>query len=504
MVGISIGMTLTFIYQASNQISSTSENRDKLDRLIHLIENEYVDDVDTDSIVNIAVNGILEQLDPHSVYIDPENFEYIEESMRGNFVGIGINFYVYKDTLTVIRTIENGPSEKAGLKAGDRILLANNDTIFGKKLSSDFLVTKLKGAKDSEVSLKVFRKAENKFYDFKVKRDVIPLKSVDVALKLNQNTGYIKINRFAETTYTEFKTALQKLNRQHINKLIVDLRDNAGGYVDAAILIADDFLAEGKLIVKTKYKKGQEENNYATSNGLFEQGELFVLINENSASSSEILAGAIQDNDRGTIIGRRSFGKGLVQRESYFPDGSAVRLTVARYYTPTGRSIQKDYSDRERYFYHWEKEQETEEEEIPLADSLKFYTPQGKVVYGGGGIYPDIYIQNDELEDESVSFMMTSALTNNFVFETIDKNRTTFQNLPLEALEKTLKANHNYYSEFRNYLIRQGIHLSSLDKNRTTIEKYLKAEFIRQLFLEESYYKSLLEEDVMVKKVFEM
>jgi carboxyl-terminal processing protease len=503
MVGISIGMTLTFIYQASNQISSTSENRDKLDRLIHLIENEYVDDVDTDSIVNLAVNGILEQLDPHSVYIDPENFEYIEESMRGNFVGIGINFYVYKDTLTVIRTIENGPSEKAGLKAGDRILLANNDTIFGKKLSSDFLVTKLKGTKGSEVDLKIFRKAENKFYDFKVKRDVIPLKSVDVALKLNENTGYIKINRFAETTYTEFKTALQKLNRQHINKLIVDLRDNAGGYVDAAVLIADDFLAEGKLIVTTKYKKGQEENNYATSNGLFEKGELFVLINENSASSSEILAGAIQDNDRGTIIGRRSFGKGLVQRESYFPDGSAVRLTVARYYTPTGRSIQKDYSDRERYFYHWEEEQETEEE-IPLADSLKFYTPQGKVVYGGGGIYPDIYIQNDELEDESVSFMMTSALTNNFVFETIDKNRTTFQNLSLEALEKTLKANHNYYTEFRNYLIRQGIHLSSLDKNRQTIEKYLKAEFIRQLFLEESYYKSLLEEDVMVKKVFEL
>jgi carboxyl-terminal processing protease len=503
MVGISIGMTLTFIYQASNQISSTSENRDKLDRLIHLIENEYVDDVDTDSIVNLAVNGILEQLDPHSVYIDPENFEYIEESMRGNFVGIGINFYVYKDTLTVIRTIENGPSEKAGLKAGDRILLANNDTIFGKKLSSDFLVTKLKGTKGSEVDLKIFRKAENKFYDFKVKRDVIPLKSVDVALKLNENTGYIKINRFAETTYTEFKTALQKLNRQHINKLIVDLRDNAGGYVDAAVLIADDFLAEGKLIVTTKYKKGQEENNYATSNGLFEKGDLFILINENSASSSEILAGAIQDNDRGTIIGRRSFGKGLVQRESYFPDGSAVRLTVARYYTPTGRSIQKDYSDRERYFYHWEEEQETEEE-IPLADSLKFYTPQGKVVYGGGGIYPDIYIQNDELEDESVSFMMTSALTNNFVFETIDKNRTTFQNLSLEALEKTLKANHNYYTEFRNYLIRQGIHLSSLDKNRQTIEKYLKAEFIRQLFLEESYYKSLLEEDVMVKKVFEL
>jgi carboxyl-terminal processing protease len=503
MVGISIGMTLTFIYQASNQISS-SENRDKIDRLIHLIESEYVDDVDTDSIVDIAVSGILEHLDPHSVYIDPENFEYIEESMRGNFVGIGINFYVYKDTLTVIRTIENGPSEKAGLKAGDRILLANNDTIFGKKLSSDFLVTKLKGAKDSEVSLKVFRKAENKFYDFKVKRDVIPLKSVDVALKLNENTGYIKINRFAETTYTEFKSALQKLNRLKISKLIVDLRDNSGGFVDAAILIADDFLEEGNLIVTTKYKKGQEENNYATSNGLFEKGELFVLINENSASSSEILAGAIQDNDRGTIIGRRSFGKGLVQRENYFPDGSAVRLTVARYYTPTGRSIQKDYSDRERYFYHWEEEQETEEEEIPLADSLKFYTPQGKVVYGGGGIYPDIYIQNDELEDESVSFMMTSALTNNFVFETIDKNRTTFQNLPLEALEKTLKANHNYYSEFRNYLIRQGIHLSSLDKNRTTIEKYLKAEFIRQLFLEESYYKSLLEEDVMVKKVFEM
>src|SRR5690606_8064546 len=392
----------------------------------------------------------------------------------------------------------------AGLKAGDRILLANNDTIFGKKLSSDFLVTKLKGTKGSEVDLKIFRKAENKFYDFKVKRDVIPIKSVDVALKLNQNTGYIKINRFAETTYTEFKTALQKLNRQHINKLIVDLRDNAGGYVDAAILIADDFLAEGKLIVKTKYKKGQEENNYATSNGLFEQGELFVLINENSASSSEILAGAIQDNDRGTIIGRRSFGKGLVQRESYFPDGSAVRLTVARYYTPTGRSIQKDYSDRERYFYHYWDEEPAIEEDIPLADSLKFYTPQGKIVYGGGGIYPDIYIADDEMEDESVLYMMNSALASNFVFETIDKNQNNFQNLTLDALEEKLKANHNYYTEFRNFLNHQNIHLSSLDENRKTIEKYLKAEFIRQLFSEETYYKSLLQEDVMVKKVFAM
>lgn len=500
IAGISIGMALAFIYQTSNQ--TPSENRDKLDRLIHLIENEYVDDVNTDSIVNIALNRILEHLDPHSVYIDPESFEYVEESMRGNFVGIGINFYVYKDTLTVIRTIENGPSEKAGLKAGDRILLANNDTLYGKKFSSDFLVNKLKGAKDSEVKLKVFRKVENKFYDFKVKRDVIPLKSVDIALKLNENTGYIKINRFAETTYKEFKTALQKLNRLHINKLIVDLRDNAGGFVDAAVMIADDFLEEGKLIVTTKYKKGEEENEYATPNGLFEKGELFILINENSASSSEILAGAIQDNDRGTIIGRRSFGKGLVQRESYFADGSAVRLTVARYYTPTGRSIQKDYSDRERYFYHWEEEQETEKE-IPLADSLKFYTPQGKVVYGGGGIYPDVYIQKSELGDESVLYMMTSAIANSFVFETIDKNRNKFQNLSLEALEATLRANQNYYTEFNNFLNRQGIHLSSLDKNRTTIEKYLKAEFIRQLFSEETYYKSLLEDDVMVKKVFE-
>jgi carboxyl-terminal processing protease len=502
IAGISIGFTLAFIYQSVNS-KSTSENRDKLDRLIHLIENEYVDDVDTDSIVNIAVNGILEQLDPHSVYIDPENFEYIEESMRGNFVGIGINFYVYKDTLTVIRTIENGPSEKAGLKAGDRILLANNDTIFGKKLSSDFLVTKLKGTKGSEVDLKIFRKAENKFYDFKVKRDVILLKSVDVALKLDETTGYIKINRFAETTYDEFKAALTKLNRLHINKLIVDLRDNSGGYVDAAVMIADDFLEEGKLIVSTKYKKGEEENNYATSNGLFEQGELFVLINENSASSSEILAGAIQDNDRGTIIGRRSFGKGLVQRESYFADGSAVRLTVARYYTPAGRSIQKDYSDRERYFHYWEEEEEQEEKEIPLADSLKFYTPQGKVVYGGGGIYPDIYIKNDEMENESVLFMMTSALANNFVFETIDKQRNNFLNLPLDALKTKLEIQQNYYREFRNFLTRQGIHLSSLDQNRQTIEKHLKAEFIRQLFSEEAYYKSLLEEDVMVKKAFE-
>lgn len=495
-IGILMGSLLDFPSKIT-PLNSKTTSRDKIDRLIYFIENEYVEEVDTDSIIDSTVNGILAQLDPHSVYIGKEEFEYVEESMRGNFVGIGINFYMYKDTLTVIRTIEDGPSEKAGLKAGDRILLADNDTIYGKDFSSEAIIAKLRGEKKSKLKVEVFRKTDNQKHDFTITRDIIPLKSVDISLKLDENTGYIKVNRFAETTAKEFRTALSSLVEQNIKTLILDLRDNGGGYVDAAIAMADEFLKQDELIVVTKDKKGTEDKAFATKKGLFEEGKLFVLINESSASSSEILAGAIQDNDRGTIVGQLSYGKGLVQREMPLGDGSMIRLTVAQYYTPTGRSIQKPYKNipEEDYYHDFLREKK----EYKPNDSLKFVTKGGKIVYGGGGIYPDI-LSDEITENQSIVFMMNSALSSNFVFEIIDQKRADFLGMTESEVRKHLTEKEFYYIEFKKYLFDKSIHLP-LDKNKPSIEKYLKAEFIRQLFSEEDYYRILLEDDAMIIKI---
>lgn len=495
-VGILVGSFLNF--QSRPLSFQTKYNsRDKIDKLMYFIEKEYLEDVNSDDIVDNAVNEILAQLDPHSVYIAKNDFEHVEENMKGNFVGIGINFYMYNDTLTVIRTIENGPSEKAGLQAGDRILLADRDTIFGKKFASDSIVSKLRGKEKTALDVQVFRKTDNKKHNFTIIRDVIPIKSVDISLKIDDTTGYIKINRFAETTAKEFHKALEYLISKNIKSLILDLRDNGGGYVEASISIADQFLKKDELIVVTKDKRGTEDKSYATSKGLFETGELYVLINENSASASEIVAGAIQDNDRGTIVGRLSYGKGLVQREMPLGDGSVVRLTVAQYFTPTGRSIQKPYKNiSDEDYYHSFLE---DEKEYKPADSLKFVTKKGKVVYGGGGIYPDILV-NDVSDNQSITFMMNSSLTNNFVFEIIDKQRKNFMSMNENEVKKHLENKKFYYDGFKQYVSGMNIFLP-LDKNRIAIEKYLKAEFIRQLFSEEDYYRVLLEDDMMIKKI---
>ena len=398
-------------------------SKTKLNKLIDFINNEYVDNVNTDSIVNLTVDNILSKLDPHSVYIPPSEQAEVAESMRGDFVGIGINFYMYKDSVAIIKPVENGPSAKAGLKSGDRILYAGKTKLYGRKLPSDSLFSKLKGIKGSEIELTVFRKSEQKKLKFKVKRDVIPIKSVDASLLLGNNVGYIKINRFAETTFNEFKTGLTRLKQSGIQSLVIDLRDNGGGYMEEAVAIADEFLKDKQLIVFTKNKNGTTEKTYATKAGSFETGKVYVLINENSASASEILAGALQDNDRGIIVGRRSFGKGLVQREMDFNDGSAVRLTVARYYTPTGRSIQKSYEKgSEEYFKEFEKRFDSGElyksDSIKVADTLKFKTPKGRIVYGGGGIVPDIFVPLEvEHGEESIAYLMQSGLVGYFAFE---------------------------------------------------------------------------------------
>jgi carboxyl-terminal processing protease len=505
-IGLLMGSFLNFPAESSGMISSS--NKSKLNKLIDFIDREYVDDINTDSIVDITVNSILEKLDPHSVYIAKNEMEEVTQSMKGDFVGIGVNFYMYKDSVAVIKPIPGGPSDKAGIKAGDRILFAGNSKLFGRKLPNDTLFSKLKGEEGSNVSLTIFRKSENKKFKVNVKRDVVPIKSVDAAVMADKKTGYIKINRFAETTYDEFHNALAGLKKQGATELIIDLRDNGGGYLEKAVQIADDLLKDGQLIVKTKNKKNREDKTYASKEGIFEKGKLYILINENSASASEILAGAIQDNDRGVIVGRRSFGKGLVQREMPLGDGSAVRLTVARYYTPSGRSIQRSYSHGgAEYFNDFEKRFESGElyaaDSIKVADTLKFKTANGRVVYGGGGIIPDVFVPLEgEHGDEAVALIMQSGIVSYFVFEQLDKERSAFKGLSAAQITEKVIGGDKYYKAFAAYLANNELSFH-LEKYKARVKHYLAAEFSRQLLSEKAYYEMILKEDNMVKAVLE-
>jgi len=507
-IGMLLGSFLNFPTQNGVGIAATGSHKNKLNKLLDFIDNEYVDKVNTDSIVDLTVTNILEKLDPHSVYISKDEMAGVAQSMKGDFVGIGVNFYMYKDSVAVIKPVPGGPSDKAGLKAGDRILYADNFKLFGRKLPNDTLFSKLKGEEGSKLTLTVFRKSDKKQFKVNVTRDVVPIKSVDAAIMITPSMGYIKVNRFAETTYDEFHKALVQIKKEGATSLVVDLRDNGGGYLEKAVEIADEFLKDGQLIVKTKNKKNRIDETDATSKGIFETGQLYLLINENSASASEILAGAIQDNDRGIIVGRRSYGKGLVQREMPLGDGSAVRLTVARYYTPSGRSIQRSYANGdEAYFNDFQKRYESGElyaaDSIKVADTLKFKTVKGRTVYGGGGIVPDVFVPLDGKHgDEAIAMVMQSGITSYFIFEQLDKERKEFNGLTADLIIKKITTGDKYFRAFNAYLLKNGL-VFKLDPHKEKVKRYLAAEFARQLLSEKPYYEMILKEDNMVKAVLE-
>lgn len=504
-LGVVVGGLIN--YPAEPSSLTTNNYKTKLNRLLDFIDNEYVDDVKTDSIVDLTVTSILSNLDPHSVYLAKAEQKQEAEIMKGDFVGIGINFYLYKDSVAVIKPIENGPAAKAGILPGDRILYADNFKLFGKKVTNDTLYNKLRGAEGSKVVLTVYRKSVNKKLRINLQREVVPIKSVDMHVMLDEKTGYVKINRFAETTGEEFQSALLDLKRKGLRELVIDLRGNGGGFLEKAVEVADQLLKDKELIVFTKNKKGKIDKTYATADGHFENGKVHVLIDEASASASEILAGAVQDNDRGMVVGRRSFGKGLVQREIDFDDGSAVRLTVARYYTPSGRSIQKHYDKGQsaKYFSEFEARFASGElygkDKIKIADSLKFRTKKGRVVYGGGGIVPDIFIPLEVNHgEESLDYILKSGIVGHFVFEELDKDRALFKNYKPGQLLSAISANNAYIRDFKNYLFNAGLDIK-LDNNKALVNRYLAAEFARQLFGESHYYQIILKEDNMLKAI---
>ena len=369
----------------------------KLLLVLEQIEKNYVDSIDYEVVVEKVLPHLMENLDPHSLYLPPVELEAAEESLEGNFSGIGIQFNVPADTAIVISVIGGGPSEKAGLLSGDRIVEVDGKVVAGVKMNQDSLVKRLKGPRGSKVHLKVKRDNLQELVPFEITRDMIPVKSVDVSMMLDEKLGYVKLSKFSKTSYREFMTSMIPLVAQGVEALVFDLRDNTGGYLDQALLLSKEFLKKGEAIVYMEGLHRERQEFRADGSGLLKDIRLYVLVNENSASSSEIFAGAMQDNDRGTIVGRRSYGKGLVQEPIYFTDKSGIRLTVARFYTPTGRCIQKPYSEDyqmdiiERY-RHGEM---VSADSIKRADSLKFTTPGGKVVYGGGGIIPDVFVPID-------------------------------------------------------------------------------------------------------------
>ncbi len=475
----------------------------KIKRLIDFIEYDYVENVNTDSLLDGTIKNIVAKLDPHSVYIPVKEHSEIEEKMNGKFVGVGIQFRMYKDTLTIIKTTKNGPSEKAGLKAGDRILIADKDTLFGKNLDSDAIIKKLKGEPKSKVYLLIYRKSNQKYIPLTVKRDMIPIKSIDVSYLLRDGIGYIKLNSFTATSHDEFKSALNKLKKKGMQTMILDLRGNPGGYIGVTTKIIDEFLEDNKLIVFTKDKKGNIENSLASKRGGFENGKIYVLIDENSASASEILAGALQDNDKGIIVGRRSFGKGLVQQDMELGDGSSVRLTTARYYTPTGRSIQKPYKLNQKQNYYaddFEKRfrsgELTSADSIKVVDSLKFTTPKGKLVYGGGGITPDVFVA---IDTTALFANFHFRIMNEFTFNYIDNHRSDFENMPLTYFMEDFDSNQKISDAY----------IKSISKNKRVkyekqIRHFLKAIFARELYDENGFYQVLNQEDKMILKVLEL
>jgi len=506
-IGIWLGGFLQTNADSNGLLASSSLKKQKINRLIDLIDQRYVDEVNTDSIVDVTVAEIMKNLDPHSVYISGDILEDVDINMRGDFVGIGIRFFVTNDSISVLKAIEGGPSDKAGIKGGDKILYVDCKPLFGEnKASTDAL----KGDSGSKVILGVLRPGDDKVVNIPVTRGNVAIVSIDAAYMLNEKLGYIKVNRFAESTEDEFNQAVKELKRAGAQQLAIDLRDNPGGVLSAAIAMADEFLEEDELILFQKDRDGVRKNSYATDDGYYENKEVFVLINENSASASEVVAGALQDNDTGTIIGRRSFGKGLVQQEMKLGDGSAVRLTIARYYTPTGRSIQRPYDDgNDAYFKEYIDRYSNGELEnadmIQVADSLKKITPEGKVVYGGGGIIPDVFVPSPEgYILQTLDYFGRTGFADRFVNEYLQSEESLYlrdytKQQFIEDYQVSEEAMENFiaYSQLYNTSIK-------LPGYRDEIGRIIKSSMAEQLFDTELKVRILNKNDLMIEKLLEL
>ncbi|KAA3649129.1 MAG: S41 family peptidase [Bacteroidetes bacterium] len=509
IIGVFLGQRMAIVSFASVFNTEKSNQTNKLNQVINFIKSDYVDSVKENWIVEETINGILHKLDPHSAYIPGEQFHEANDPLEGNFDGIGVEFRIQSDTVVVVKPISGGPSEKVGLMAGDRIVKVEDEEISGKELNNAKVMKLLKGPKGTKVNVGVKRSGVENILNFIIKRDEIPINSLESSYMINDTVGYIKIIRFAKTTYDEFMDAAENLRQNGMKCLVLDLRSNSGGYLNAATKLADEFLPKGKLIVYTEGKARAREDFYASSKGEYEKTPLIVLINEGSASASEILAGALQDNDRGLIVGRRSFGKGLVQEPMQWSDGSQIRLTVARYYTPTGRCIQRPYTEgmeayNDDYYSRIESGELFSADSIHFSDSLKFYTKAGKVVYGGGGIMPDVFIPIDTIGSSNYYARLNySGLFYLFGFEYTDKHREELMSsLKENTFIKKYQVDEKTFQEFVELAAKNGIEYNNKEAidSKEIIKNRIKAAIGRNLFGNNIYYQIINKEDNSLQK----
>lgn len=512
IAGIAIG-TFYANHFSGNKLGIINTSSNKLNALLRIIDDQYVDTVNMGELVEEAMPQILSELDPHSSYIPAKDLEAVNADLKGSFSGIGIQFTIQNDTIHVNSVIQGGPSEKVGLMAGDRIVEVDDSAFVGKIVTNSEAMKRLKGEKGSKVKLGVYRPGEKDLLHFTVIRGNIPVKSIDAAYMINEKVGYIKVNKFGETTYPELLIALAKLNQKNCEGLIVDLRGNTGGYMAAAIQMVNEFLPNNRLIVYTQGRKSPREDYSSNGTGSNQKMPLVVLVDEGSASASEIFAGAIQDNDRGTIVGRRSFGKGLVQQPIEFSDGSAIRLTIARYYTPSGRCIQKPYEKGKESEYELDLLTRYEHGEFFSADSIKqdetevYHTRLGRPVYGGGGIMPDIFVPQDTTGMTSYFRMAANrGLIIRYTFDYTDQNRSTLQKYDTpEKMEAYLKGQ-NLLNKFAAWAEKKGLKRRNnlMMKSRRLFEMSLYGNIIYNMLGMEAYVEYLNKSDKTVLKAVEI
>ena len=487
--GMLIGATF---FGGTKSLNNIGRGYTKYREILQLIENNYVDTVNTDELVDFSITKMLEKLDPHTVYMNPQDAVAARSQLEGGFDGIGVEFNIYKDTVYVVTPLAGGPSEAAGILSGDKIIKVDDRALGGNKIENGTVFKALRGKRGTPVKLTILRKDDKQPKEFTVTRDRIPTYSVDAAYMVDAKTGYIKINRFSETTYDEFKTALASLKSQGMTQLMMDLRNNGGGYMDRATSIADEFISGNKLLVYTDGKDNRyDRQTHARIAGQFEEGPLVVLIDEGSASASEIVSGALQDHDRALIAGRRSFGKGLVQMPVTLTDGSELRLTISRYYTPSGRSIQKPYVPGHEGDYEKDLELRSKRGEYYIADSikndpkLKFKTDGGRVVYGGGGITPDYFIPRDSTWQTAYLVQLYGKnIIREFAMEYVSDNRKKLEKIPFDEFNRTVTVTDEQMNRLVKDATAEGIKFNEKEYNRSKnyIRNQLKALVARSVY----------------------
>ena len=514
-ISVIIGMLIgTFFANrfAGNRLNIINTSSNKINDLLHYIDDQYVDTVDIANIVEQAMPRILAELDPHSSYISADNAQTANDDLKGSFSGIGVQFTIKNDTVYVTNIINGGPAEKVGMMAGDRIIQVDDSPYVGKIVTNEETLHRLKGEKGSKVKLGVMRLGSDKPLSFSVVRGDIPVKSIDATYMINKELGYIRINKFGETTYPELLIALAQLEQEHFKGLIVDLRNNNGGYLRSAIQTVNEFLPDDQLIVYTEGRKMKREDFKSDGRGAYQNLPLIVLTDEGTASAAEIFAGAIQDNDRGVIVGRRSFGKGLVQQPIPFSDGSLIHLTVARYYTPSGRCIQKPYGNGDDKDYEYDILYRYQHGEFFNADSIQhtgatYKTSIGREVYGGGGITPDYFVAEDTTEFTSYyQEVATKGHISQFCFEYTDKNRSKFDGMKTtDEVLKQLKRD-RITQQFINYCDNKGVKRRNnmILRSQRLIERVLHSSVIYNLLGMEEYLQYINEDDVTIKKAIEL